>query len=190
MKWLPLFLLLATAATSGHAQKPDTIYHVTLPAYDLRDTRLWANDHEHYRYNQMRYYVTTVLPYVIEATRIFNELSERLPALHGKARRAFVREQEALVRARFEEKIVGLNETQGVLLLKLVARQTGLNIYEQLADFKGGMAAMKWQLWARLHGFNLNRKYHPEEEPYLEHIMRGLGYPLPASYAGVEGAGY
>jgi hypothetical protein len=43
---------------------------------------------------------------------------------------------------------------------------------------------MKWQAWARLHGFNLARKYHPEEEPDLERIMRNLGYPLPRFYGG------
>ena len=76
------------------------------------------------------------------------------------------------------------------MLIKLVARQTDLNIYHQLADFKGTLPAMKWQAWARMHSFNLNRKYHPEEEPDLEHIMRSLGYPLPAFYGGADDDGY
>jgi hypothetical protein len=189
MKSVPAFLaFLLLLSTVARAQQVDTIYHVALPSYQINDTRIWANDHEHFQYNQTRYYVTTILPYVLEATRMFHELNERLPELRGKARRDFVREQEALVRSRFEEKIVGLNVTQGVLLLKLVARQTGLNIYQQLADFKGGMAAMKWQVWARMHGFNLNRKYHPEEERLLEYVMEGLGYPLPQAYAGLQPA--
>lgn len=187
MKHLFLILLLSMATTDTvFAQQSDTIYRVVLPTYNLHDTRLWANDVDRYHYNQMRYYVTTVLPYVQEATRLFNNLNRQLPELHGRERRHFVREQEALVRQRFEDKIVSLNETQGVLLIKLVARQTGLNIYSQLADFKGDFTAMKWQAWARLHGFNLNRRYHPEDEPDLERIMRGLGYPLPATYAAAD----
>ncbi len=178
---LPAVLLLLS--TASRAQEVDTIYRVNLPTYNLRDTRLWADWHDRYRYNQMRYYVTTVMPYVLEATQIFNQLNEELPGLRGQARRSYVRRQEALVRTRFEEKIEALNETQGVLLIKLVTRQTGLNLFQQIQDFKGTFAALKWQGWARLHGFNLNRKYHPEEEPDLEHIMNGLGYPLPAAYS-------
>lgn len=188
MKWT---LLLSLLLLSGmlHAQtEVDTIYRINLHNQDVNGTRKWANDTVRYHYNQMRYYVTTILPYLEEATALFNELDSRLrdPNLTGKARRDYIRDKEQQVHTRFEDKIKALNETQGVLLIKLCARQTGLNIYEQLADFKGTLPAMKWQLWARLHGFNLNRKYHPEEEPDLERIMRGLGYPLPAYYAGKE----
>jgi hypothetical protein len=187
MKWqLLLMLLLSISIRPVCGQElPDTVYHVTLGNQDVNSTRLWANDTARYRYNQMRYYITTILPYVEEATALFNELHTRLndPALLGKARREYIRQKEAVVRTRFEDKIKSLNETQGVLLIKLAARQTGFNIYEQLSEFKGTIAAMKWQLWSRVHGFNLNRKYHPEEEPDLERIMRHLGYPLPPFYA-------
>jgi hypothetical protein len=189
MKRLLLLLIpLFIAKSPAYSQDlPDTIYRVQLGNQDVNSTRIWSNDTTRYRYNQMRYYVTTVLPYVEEAVALFNDLHVRLndPSLTGKARREYIRQKEIVVRTRFEDKIKSLNETQGVLLIKLAARQTGFNIYEQLSDFKGTVAAMKWQLWARIHGFNLNRKYHPEEEPNLEHIMRHLGYPLPAFYATV-----
>jgi hypothetical protein len=172
------------------AEAADTIYRVSLHNQDVNSTRKWQNDTVRYRYNQMKYYVTTILPYLKEATELFNEISTRLPALSGKARRDYVREKEDAVRIRFEEKIKTLNETQGVLLIKLAARQTGLNIYQQLSEFKGTIAALKWQTWARFHGFNLNRKYHPEDEPDLERIMRSLGYPLPPYYGGDGGDGY
>ncbi len=183
-----LFIIpgFARAQTGG-----DTIYRVALSNHDVAGTRLWENDTVQYHYNQMKYYVKTILPYLAEATTLFNELNSRLndPSLSGKARREYIRDKEAVVRSRFEDKIRSLNETQGVLLTKLAARQTGLNIYGQLADFKGTLPAMKWQAWARIHGFSLNRKYHPEDEPDLERIMRSLGYPLPAFYGG-EGDGY
>lgn len=186
---LLLFICLGAVLPAG-AQTGgiDTVYHVRLGNHDVNSTRKWANDTARYHYNQMRYYVTTILPYLEEATVLFNELNTKLGQLSGKERRAYIREKEALVRSRFEDKIKALNETQGVLLIKLAARQTGLNIYQQLSEFKGTVAALKWQAWARFHRFNLNRRYHPEEEPDLERIMRGLGYPLPKFYEGVASA--
>jgi cell division protein ZapA (FtsZ GTPase activity inhibitor) len=183
MKWfiLPL-LLIALAIPAGAQDTVDTLYKVSLNNHEVASTRKWQNDTLQYYYNQMRYNVKTILPFLMEATALFNELNARLndPALTGRARREYIRDKEAFVRTRFEDKVKSLNETQGVLLIKLAARQTGLNIYHQLAEFKGTIPALKWQAWARIQGFNLNRKYHPEEEPDLERIMRNLGYPLPA----------
>jgi hypothetical protein len=181
---LIIVLPLAGRAVGQTVAENDTIYRVDLSNHDVAGSRKWENDTVRYRYNQMKYYVTTILPYLKEATELFNELNTKLndPSISGKQRREYVRSKESFVRVRFEEKIKSLNETQGVLLIKLAARQTGLNIYQQLADFKGAIPAMKWQAWARIHGFNLNRKYHPEDEPDLERIMRSLGYALPEHY--------
>lgn len=189
--YFALFFFLSPAAKAQEAPVQDTVYRVALGNVDKNATRIWANDTARYHYNQMKYYVTTILPYLKEAVAMFNEIDTKLNKEHlsGKSRRVYIREKEGIVKSRFEDKIASLNETQGVLLIKLTARQTGFNLYQQLSDFKGTIPAIKWQAWARFHGFNLNRKYHPEEEHDLEQIMRSLGYPLPAYYGG-EGDGY
>lgn len=182
---LTLFFVCTVHYSRGQGDEAnDTIYHVELKNHDVNASRRWPNDTVRYHYNQMKYYVKTILPYLDEAVTLFNELHTKLsdPEMNGRARREYIRGKEATVRSRFEDRIKTLNETQGVLLIKLTARQTGFNIYQQLADFKGPLPAMKWQAWAKIHGFNLNRKYHPPEEPDLEHIMRNLGYPLPPFY--------
>jgi len=193
----PFYLILAfllgyfNMANAQELQQQDTIYRVALSNVDKYSTRVWANDTLQYHYNQMKYYVKTILPYLNEAVLLFNEIDQKLnrEQLSGRARKRFIKDKENIVKHRFEDKIASLNETQGVLLIKLIARQTGLNLYQQLSDFKGTFPAIKWQAWARFHGFNLNRKYQPNEEHDLEQIMRSLGYPLPAFYGGV-GDGY
>lgn len=180
---VPAVPLPAQSPASG--AEGDNVLMVRLENVNVVSSRLWENDTVRYRYNQMRYYVTTILPYLDEAVRLFSEIDEKLndPDLDRKTRRAFINAQEERVRTRFEEKIRDLNTTQGVLLVKLIARETGLNIYGMLSDFKNPVAALKWQAWAKVNGFNLNRKYHPSDEPDLEQIMEGLGYPLPVFYA-------
>lgn len=183
-----LFLLLQFAVASGAGAQTDTVYRVQLRNQDVASTRTWENDTLQYHYNQMKYYVTTILPYLEEAVVLFREIDQRLadPACTGAVRKAYLRDKERVVRVRFEDRIRSLNETQGVLLIKLCARQTGLNLYHQVSEVKGGFEARKWQAWARVHGFSLNRRYRPEEEPDLERIMRNLGYPLPAVYGVAE----
>lgn len=187
MKRLTLLLATIFYVFTGYAQTTktdaDTSYSVNMK--DVYVRAKWKNDTARYQYNQMRYYVTTVLPYVNAATALFKEIKAKTDDenISRRDRRKFVNSKEAEVKKQFEDKIDALNTTQGVLLVKLIARQTELNIYKMLSEFKNPFVAVKWQAWARLHGMNLDKKYHPEDEDYLELIMTDLGYPLPAGYA-------
>lgn len=197
MKRLPLLVgaLLITINTllaqeNNFATKGDSTIVVQLRPVDVNTGRNWSNDTIRYRYNQMKYYVTTILPYLNAATAMMNELNtkEQQPGISKRELKAFVNVKEEEIHKRFDEEVSKLNETQGVLLIKLVARQTGANIYSKLEEYKTTFYAIKWQTWARFHGFNLNRRYDPDDEPMLEHIMQGLGYPLPACYGEREPA--
>lgn len=158
----------------------DTIY--MLP--EVKVTAQFLNDTDRYRYNQMKFYVTTILPYLDAATKVFKEINAKVneEGVSRKERKQFVHSREEEMRSSFEEKVKQLNVTQGTLLVKLIARQTEVNLYNILHEFKNPLTAVKWQAWARLNGMNLDRKYQPDEEKDLENIMEELGYPLPVGY--------
>ncbi len=156
--------------------------------YMLPEARIeskWLNDTDRYRYNQMKYYVTTILPYMNEATKLFKELDGELKSrtMNKRAWRKYVKTKEEEIRTEFEDRVKQLNVTQGKLLVKLIARQTELNIYKMLKEFRSPLTAVKWQAWSKLNGLNLDRKYQPDEEATLESIMYELGYPLPVGYS-------
>jgi hypothetical protein len=132
----------------------------------------------------MKYYVTTILPYLNSATRLFSEMDAKVkdPNVSRKERKQYVKAKENELRTKFEDEVSKLNTTQGILLIKLIARQTGVNIYDMLDEFKNPLTAIKWQTWARLNGHNLNKTYNPLDEPMLEHVMESLNYPLPSFY--------
>jgi hypothetical protein len=181
---LLLMWLLPGITAKAQSQQADTFLMVRMSEVEVKDAAIWKNDTARYRFNQLRYYVTTVLPYVQAASKVFADTRSTLDNEElGKAeRRKILASREAALRGEFEDKIKALNETQGLLLIKLIARQTGLNIYTMLRDLKNPITAVKWQAWARLHGFNLNRRYQPEDEPLLERVMISLGYDLPEFY--------
>ncbi len=185
-KYLVLILLVVYSIT-GNGQTAndvyDTAYNVNLK--EVRVTAKFLNDTDRYRYNQTKFYVTTILPYLNASTKLFKEINAKVQNedLSRRERKEFVNSKEDEMRSKFEDKVKDLNVTQGVLLVKLIARQTDVNIYHILKEFKNPLTAVKWQGWARLHGLNLDKRYHPEDEPMLENIMEELGYPLPGSYA-------
>src|ERR1035437_5640729 len=180
-----LFIIFSAFGCTAQTQQGntnDTTYTVRLKEVDV--VARWKNDTDRYHYNQMRFYVTTVLPYVNAATKLFKEINAEVedPDISRKESRQFIKSREEELRTQFEDKVKELNVTQGVLLVKLIARQTDMNIYKMLLEFKNPFVAIKWQAWARINGMNLDKKYHPEEEHDLELIMEDLGYPLPVSY--------
>lgn len=185
---LTLTVFVCMKATAQEKPNPDTILVVNLKEAKVTAERHWLNDTVRYRYNQTKYYVSTVLPYVWESTKMFQEINKYLqqPGLSKKERKKYIDLKEAEVRVVFDDQVKQLNTTQGVLLIKLIARQSGLNVFEMLQNTKGGFSAFKLQTWARVQGFNLNKRYQPDEEPMLEHIMEGMGHPLPPYYGRVN----
>jgi hypothetical protein len=186
-KCFALVFTLLAASFAGAQNMQDTAKGFNDTIVQLKEVKVtarWKNDTERYHYNQMKYYVTTILPYLNAATKLFIDINNKLeqPDLKRRERKTFIREKEDEMRTGFEDKVRDLNTTQGVLLVKLIARQTNVNIYQMLSDFKNPLVAIKWQAWARLNGMNLDKKYEPAEEPDLENIMDELGYPLPVSY--------
>lgn len=181
-----LTLSLATCGLIVHAQDntPDTILHVSMKPVQIKAERDWENDTVRYHYNQTKYYVTTILPYLNEAVAMHQEMQKRTsdPDWSKRKKKHYLKAKEDELRAKFDEEIKNLNETQGVLLVKLISRQTGENIYHMLLDYKSAITATKWLGWAAVHGFNLNKQYDPANEPMLENIMESLDYPLPELY--------
>jgi len=178
-----LIIVMTGFAATAQTAAEDTLYGGQLK--EVKVMAKYKNDTDRYHYNQTKYYVTTILPYLNAATQLFTDVNARIEDEHmgRKERRQYINSKEDEMRERFEDKVKSLNTTQGVLLVKLIARQTDMNIYKILKEFKNPLTAIKWQAWARLNGMNLDRKYIPDDEPMLENIMDELGYPLPHSYA-------
>lgn len=189
MKYLIITLTIISSFLLGftsHAQdSPDTALHVTMEPVKISAEREWANDTARYRYNQTKYYITTILPYLNEVVAQHEEMQRRIlqeDEWSKKKKKKYLKAKEDELRQKFESEIKGLNETQGVLLVKLISRQTGENLYHLLLDYKSRLTATKWLGWAAFNGFNLNKQYNPEDEAMIESIMENLDYPLPSFY--------
>jgi hypothetical protein len=189
VKYSLLFLLLSLSGFADNAmyaqkQSLDTQWHFTMQPVEITAAREWANDTVQYKYNQMKYYITTVLPYVHAATALHNELALKTGQedIKRKERRQFVNMREQQLKEQYGAEVKELNVTQGALMIKLIARQTGANLYDMLKEYKGQVFAAKWLAWSKLNGFSIGRKYNPDDNIMMENIMEDLGYPLPSFY--------
>ena len=175
---------LALAQTQSGAPAQDTILCASLREVLVKSERHWANDTVRYRYNQKRYYVGTVLPYLDAAMIYFGRIDTSLAQNEGNKRsdRKIVSAYEQEIRGKFEDQLRKLNVTQGALLVTLIERQTGRSVYDLLRNYKSDWTAIKWRAWGGINGISLNHTYDPNNDKDLEQIMAGYGRPLPDFY--------
>jgi hypothetical protein len=73
----------------------------------------------------------------------------------------------------FEDDLRGLTFSHGLVLLKLVDRETSHTSYELLKEFRGNVSAVFWQSFGRVFGFNLRTRYDPKgEDALIEEIIQ------------------
>ncbi len=166
-------------SVSVNAQEDSSRYRGVLPQVDVEGTRDGLNDTMLYRYNQYKYYVQKVWPFVKKGSELLRSIDDNLRTdMSRKERRKYIKSIEQDVKLNFEDRIRKLNRTEGALLVKLMNRQIGppRTIYSVLRQVKGGVQAKKWQTWANMYGMDLDEVYDPEKEPKLEGVLRSLGY--------------
>ena len=88
-------------------------------------------------------------------------------------KRKFLDKVEDELRAEYEGDLKKLTITQGIILIKLVDRETGDTSYELVKQFRGSFSAFFWQQLARLFGHNLKLQYDPMGEDYqIEEVVQ------------------
>ena len=75
----------------------------------------------------------------------------------------------------FEKEVKKLTISQGIILVKLIDRETGRTSYQVIKELKGGFTAFFWQGLARIFGNNLKAEYDPvDKDRVIEDIVMGI----------------
>lgn len=155
----------------------DTIPFITLPQVEIIDkmpakTKRWYKQNEKLMRN-----IKKVMPYAKMAAAKLVVVDQQMAAMETESeRKAFYKSKEKELRDEFEKDIVKLNHSQGVLLLKLIDRETGKTTYSILRDYRSNVNAAFWQGFSRVFGYNLKEGYDPEKEQDIERVIKILGY--------------
>lgn len=156
----------------------DTFLYNTLPVFVLLSPKEFNSRRERVRYNRLMRNVMRVYPYARLAgmkLRQYNDLL--LNVTSEREKRQIMRRVEDELEAQFGNELKKLTFTQGVILLKLLDRETGHTGYELLSDLRGTFRAFFWQGIGRLFGYNLRIKYDPNgRDKDIEDIVLRIKY--------------
>jgi hypothetical protein len=191
MKYLICLGSLFTLIRPGFSQEPQQEERVvtkgivqgndTIPLVELEEVRVYSyKDFEYlYRKRHSRRMILNVkkaYPYAKIAGIRLGELDRQLAAMESeKDRKEFVEQSEKEIMEQFEREVRRLTVTQGIILVKLIDRETGHTSYQVIKELKGGITAFFWQGIARIFGNNLKAEYDPEgSDQVIEDIVRGI----------------
>ena len=151
----------------------DTLIIIPLPEYCVNaklPRKLKAKFRAH---SKLVYHVKKVYPYARLAGIKLNEYEDILMAAQSdKERRQLMKQAEDELKAEFEDDLKKLTFKQGLILIKLVDRETGNTSYKLVQELRGKFTAFFWQAFARLFGYNLKIEYDPlGEDKEIEDIV-------------------
>jgi len=188
---LAFSLLLVILLPNSEVQAQPTINNVsvlemvvidgdTFPMYTFKSitvdgSRRFSN-RDRRRYGRLKRYVVKVFPYAELAGEMMNDFDDTLVTMKSeKERKKFLAQVEDELKQEFEGELKSLTIKQGILLVKLIDRQTGNSSFELIKTLRGSFSAFIWQSLARLFGSNLKLKYDPDGEDLLvEEIVQQM----------------
>jgi len=162
--------------TRGVIEGNDTIPMIVLPEVRVYDQQDFDYLYLKRRYRRLIRNVKKAYPYAKVAGVRLKELDVQLASMDNeKERKAYVELAEEEIMGEFEKEVKRLTVSQGIILVKLIDRETGRTSYQVIKDLKGGFTAFFWQGIARLFGNNLKVEYDPEnQDRIIEDIVQGI----------------
>jgi hypothetical protein len=146
----------------------DTIPMVQLPEVSVYALRVFEGKRDIRNIQRMIFHVKKAYPYAKLAGIKLHEYENILAQTQSDSeRRKIMRQAEKELNDQFGEDLKDLTFTQGKILLKLIDRETGDISYNLVKDLRGGFAAVFYQGFARLWGYNLKTHYDPKGEDEL-----------------------
>jgi hypothetical protein len=153
----------------------------TLPIIELPEVSVYERKDFDYLYLKRRYRrmirnIKKAYPYARIVGMELKELDDHLATLDSeKEQKAYINHAEKEIMDQFEKEVKKLTVTQGIILVKLIDRETGRTSYQVIKELKGGFTAFFWQGIARIFGNNLKTKYDPDDQDkIMEDIVLGI----------------
>lgn len=108
--------------------------------------------------------VKLMLPYAKEGKRRLDVLERQIAQLPKSERKAAIKKAEKDLLSDYGSELKGYTFSQGLVLIKLIDRETGKTTYKLVGDLRGKLRATFYQVFARLFGYNLKTHYDPQHD--------------------------
>jgi len=132
-----------------------------------------GNRHKKSQYDKLQKKVIKVYPYAKAAADVMDMYNALCLQITDKDEQERLLDQaEDEMKKQFENDLRNMTVSEGVILIKLIDRETGDCSYRLVQELKGKFSAFMWQSVARVFGHNLKDDYEADgEDVWIENIV-------------------
>ena len=127
------------------------------------------------KYYKLVHNFSKAYPYALAARKMVHDTDSIIAAGHltGLKRDHYINQLQKELFEVFEGQMRNLTVTQGMLIMKLIDRETGKTSYSIIKEYKSGITAGFWQGVAKLFGSDMKKPYDPEgEDIQVEELVK------------------
>ena len=149
----------------------DTTLIVYLPEVDIDLMQRYLQITDTRQGRRLANNVKKVFPYAKLAGAKMQEYDSILAHVDSKAERnRLMKQAEKEITDQYTAELKNLTITQGLILVRLIDRETGNTSYQVVQELRGKVRAFFYQGFARLWGYNLKEEYDPHNNPEDDEI--------------------
>ena len=149
----------------------DTTLIVFLPEVNIDLMQRYLQITETRQGRRLANNVKKVYPYAKLAGAKMHEYDSILANINDKAeRKRLMKQAEDEITEQYTEELKNLTFSQGLILVRLIDRETGNTSYQVVQELRGKVRAFFYQGFARLWGYNLKTEYDPHNNPEDDEI--------------------
>ena len=153
----------------------DTTLIVYLPEVDIDLMQRYLQITDTRQGKRLAANVKKVYPYAKLAGAKMQEYDSILAGIKDKSeRKRLMKQAEEEITNQYTEDLKNLTFSQGLILVRLIDRETSRTSYQVVQELRGKVRAFFYQGFARLWGYNLKTEFDPhnnEEDDEIDTIM-------------------
>jgi hypothetical protein len=126
-------------------------------------------------YNRLKPIVLKVYPYALSSADILDEMNNELSKIEKRRKRTkFCKRSYKTLKEEFKYVFMDMYVSEGQVLTKLVARETGMPIFEIVKKYRGTKDAAMFSLMGKMFDQNIKEQYDSKKERVLEAIINDI----------------
>lgn len=178
----PIDTTIYPMLNKGHYTFAAVVDGDTIPLYYIKEIKVYADGmlltpKEIQQNKKLIRNVKLMRPYALEGKRRLDALEVEIAALPRKERKKAIKEAEAQLLADYKGELSNYTFSQGLVLIKLIDRETNRTAYKIVGELRGSLRAGLYQTLARLFGYNLKDTFDPannKKDDLIDRICRSI----------------
>ncbi len=151
--------------TLGKVVDGDTIPYIRLKEVKVYASGMLLTQKEIKNNQKLIRNVKLMLPYAQEGKRRLDALEVEIAALPKRQRKDAIKKAEEELLRDYKGEISNYTFSQGLVLIKLIDRETSRTAYNIVGELRGKLRAGLYQTLAKLFGYNLKTTFDPKNDP-------------------------